>query len=64
MITFSSKFPPPYAQHEIVVPRSDPAALATSDITSVGHIVVATVIIYVTWVTMQVIQRTLERYLA
>jgi hypothetical protein len=34
-----------------------------TDRTSVGRIIVATVIIYVTWVTMQVIQRALERCL-
>ena len=48
--------PPPYI-------RSEHAALPNTDRTSVGRIIVATVIIYVTWVTMQVIQRALERYL-
>ena len=56
--------PPPYAPHDIVEHRSELPALVTDDRTSVGRIVVATIIIYVTWVTMQVIQRTLEKYLA
>ena len=43
--------------------RSERAALTNTDRTSVGRIIVATVIIYVTWITMQVIQRALERYL-
>ena len=61
--------PPPYAPHGIMDdlsgiarPRSEHAALTNTDRTSVGCIIVATVIIYVTWVTMQVIQRALERY--
>ena len=62
------EFPPPYAQchvqQDIVVPQSEPVALTISDRTSVGRIVVATVIIFVTWVTMQVIQRTLGQSLA
>ena len=56
--------PPPYASHDIVEHRSGPSALITDDRMSVGRIVVATIIIYVTWVTMQVIQRTLEKCLA
>ena len=59
-----SEFPPPYAQHAIAVSQCQPAALTDPGRTSVAHIVVATVIVYVTWVAMQVIQRTLERYLA
>ena len=60
--------PPPYAPHDILddlsgIIRMEHAALTNTDRTSVGRIVVATVIIYVTWVTMQVIQRALERYL-
>jgi hypothetical protein len=60
--------PPPYAIHDFMddlsgAIRSERAALTNTDRTSVGRIVVATVIIYVTWVTMQVIQRALERYL-
>ena len=60
--------PPPYAIHDFMddlggAIRSERAALTNTDRTSVGRIIVATVIIYVTWVTMQVIQRTLERYL-
>ena len=59
--------PPPYAQHDdCVVPQSEPVVLTNPDRKSVGRIVVATIIIYVMWVTIQVIQRmhTLERYLA
>ena len=59
-----SEFPPPYAQHDVAVSQCQPAALTDPGRTSVAHIVVATVIVYVTWVAMQVIQRTLERYLA
>ena len=60
--------PPPYAIHDFMddlsgAIRSERAALANTDRTSVGRIIVATVIIYVTWVTMQVIQRALERCL-
>ena len=60
--------PPPYAIHDFMddlggAIRSERAALTNTDRTSVGRIIVATVIIYVTWVTMQVIQRALERYL-
>ena len=57
-------YPPPYASHDIVEHRSELPALVNTDRTSVGHIVMATIIIYVTWVTMQVIQRVLEQYLA
>ena len=57
-------FPPHYAQHDIAVPQSELAALTDPERTSMGRIVVATIIIYVTWVTMQVKQRTLERYSA
>ena len=68
MYDLHGNHPPAYAQHAIgdilgVVTQSERAALAISDRTSVGCIVVATVIIYVTWVTMQVVQRGLERYL-
>ena len=59
-----SESPPPYAQQDVVVPESARAALTISDRTSVGRIVVATAIIYIIWVTMQVIQRTLEKYWA
>ena len=60
--------PPPYAIHDFMddligALRSERTALTNADRTSVGRIIVATVIIYVTWVTMQVIQRALERYL-
>jgi hypothetical protein len=60
--------PPPYAPHDIMddlsgSTRPEHAALTNTDRTSVGRIIVATVIIYVTWITMQVIQRALERYL-
>ena len=59
-----SDYAPPYAPHDIVGHRSELPALVNTDRISVGRIVVATVIIYVTWVTMQVVQRALERYLA
>ena len=57
-----SEFPTPYAQHDIVVSQYQPAALTDPDRTSVARILVATIIVYVTWVAMQVLQRTLERY--
>ena len=60
--------PPTYAPHDILddlsgIVRAEHAAITNTDRTSVGRIIVATVIIYVTWVTMQVVQRALERYL-
>ena len=64
MYDMLAMYPPPYASHDIVEHRSEPSALITDDRTSVGRIIVATIIIYVTWITMQVIQRTLEKYLA
>ena len=46
--------PPPYAQHDYsTVTQSECAALAITDRKSVGHIIVATVVIYVSWITMQ-----------
>ena len=59
-----SDFPPPYAHHDIALSQCQPATLTDPGRTSVAHVVVATVIVYVTWVAMQVIQRTLERHLA
>ena len=59
-----AEYPPPYAPHDIVEHRSELPALVNTDRMSVGRIVVATVIIYVTWVAMQVVQRALERCLA
>ena len=64
MYDMLSMYPPPYASHDIVEHRSELPALVADDRTSVGRIIVATIIIYVTWITMQVIQRTLEKYLA
>ena len=64
MYDMLAMYPPPYASHDIVEHRSEPSALVTDDRTSVGRIIVAAIIIYVTWITMQVIQRTLEKYLA
>ena len=57
-----------YAPHDIMddlsgIMRSERAALTNTDRTSVGRIIAATVIIYVAWVTIQVIRRALERYL-
>ena len=68
MYDLRGDYPPPYAQHDIGdtlsgVTRSEHDALTHTDRTSVGRIIVATVVIYVAWVTMQVIQRVLERYL-
>ena len=57
-------YPPPYAPNDIVGHQSELSALVNTDRTSVGRIIVATVVIYVTWVTMQVVRRTLEKYLA
>ena len=59
-----SDYAPPYAPHDIVGHRSELPALVNIDRISVGRIVVAAIVIYVTWVTMQVVQRTLEKYLA
>ena len=57
-----SEFSPPYAQHDIAVLQCQSPALPDPGRTSVAHIVLATVVVYVTWITMQVIQRTFERY--
>ena len=57
-------YPPPYAPHDIVGHRPELPALVNTDRTSVGRIGVTTIVIYVTRVTMQVVQPTLEKYLA
>jgi len=57
-----SQFPPPYAQHDIVEPQCQSPTLPDRGRPSVAHLVLATVVVYVTWITMQVIQRTFERY--
>ena len=59
-----SQCPPPYAQHDtgIAEPQCQPPTLPDPGRPSVAHLVLATVVVYVTWVTMQVIQRTFERY--
>ena len=57
--------PPPYTQDALEEAEpSGHAVLNTADTLSVGRIVVAPVVVYVTWVIMQVMQRTMERYLA
>ena len=68
MYDLRGECPLPYAPHDIMddlngIARSEHAALTNTDRTSVGRIIVATVIIYVTWVTMQVVQRALGRCL-
>ena len=76
MYDLHGDYPPPYAQHDIgdilsVVTQSERAALAITDRTSVGRIIYALLwlpslsdsTLHVTWVTMQVVQRALERYL-
>ena len=57
-----SEFPPPYAQHDIAGPQCQTPALPDPGRPSALHLVLGTIIIYVTWVTMQVIQRTFERF--
>ena len=60
---YGAQVPPPYAQHEQYgqhQPVSTP--LVTVDRATVGHLVVATIIIYVTWVILQVLQRSMDRY--
>ena len=74
MYDLHGDYPPPYAQHDIgdilsVVTQSERAALAITDRTSVGRIIYALLwlpplsTLHATWVTMQVVQRVLERYL-
>ena len=60
---YGAQIPPPYTQHEPYgqhQPVSTP--LVTVDQATVGHLVVATIIIYVTWVILQVLQRSMDRY--
>ena len=62
MYDLRGDYPPPYAQHDIGddlsrATRSGQDALMRSGVTSVGRIIVATVVVYVTWVTLQVVYR-------
>ena len=61
---YGAQIPPPYAQYETYgqqQPVSTP--LVAINRATVGHLVVATIIIYVTWVILQVLQRSMDRYL-
>ena len=61
---YGAQIPPPYAQHETYgqqQPVSTP--LVAINTATVGHLVVATIIIYITWVILQVLQRSMDRYL-
>ena len=40
-------YPPPYAPHDIVGHQSELSALVSTDRTSVGRIIVATIVVYV-----------------
>ena len=60
---YGAQVPPPYAQYEAYgqhQPVSTP--LVAVDRATVGHLVVATTIIYITWVILQVLQRSMDRY--
>ena len=61
---YGAQIPPPYAQHDEYgqhQPVTTP--LVQVDRATIGHLVVATIIIYVTWVILQVLQRSMDRYL-
>ena len=61
---YGAQIPPPYAQHDEYgqhQPVTTP--LVQVDRATIGHLVVATIIIYVTWVILQVLQRSMGRYL-
>ena len=61
---YGAQLPPPYAQYNEYgqqQPVSTP--LVAVDRATIGHLVVATIIIYVTWVILQVLQRSMDRYL-
>ena len=61
---YGAQVPPPYAQYEAYgqhQPVTTP--LVQVNRATVGHLVVATIIICVTWVILQVLQRSMDRYL-
>ena len=61
---YGSQIPPPYAQHDAYgqhQPVTTP--LVQVDRATIGHLLVATIIIHITWVILQVLQRSMDRYL-
>ena len=61
---YGSQIPPPYAQDDVYgQPQPVTAPLVQVDRATIGHLVVATIVIYVTWVILQVFQRSMDRYL-
>ena len=63
---YGSQVPPPYAQHDAYgQPTPVTTPLVHVDRAAIGHLMVATVIIYITmsWVILQVPQRSMDRYL-
>jgi hypothetical protein len=61
---YGAQIPPPYTQHETYgqqQPVSTP--LVAINTATMGHLVVATIIIYITLVILQVLQRSMGRYL-
>ena len=61
---YGAQVPPPYAQYEAYGQHQSVATpLVQVHRATMGHLVVATIIIYVTWVIFQVLQRSMDRYL-
>ena len=61
---YGAQIPPPYVQHdEYGQHQPVMTPLVQVDRATIGHLVVATIIIYVTWVILQVLQRSMGRYL-
>ena len=60
---YGAQIPPPYAQHDAYGQhQSVTTPLVQVDCATVGHLTVAIIIIYVTWVILQVLQRSMDRY--
>ena len=61
---YGSQIPPSYAQHDACgQPQPVTAPLVQVDRATIGHLVMATIAIYVTWVILQVFRRSMDRYL-
>ena len=61
---YGSQIPPPYAQHDAYgQPQPVTTPLVQVDRATIGHLVMATIVIYVTWVILHVFQRSMDRYL-
>ena len=61
---YGSEIPPPYAQHDAYgQPQPVTTPLVQVDTATIGHLVMSTIVIYVTWVIFQVFQRSMDRHL-